>query len=618
MKLRFLVPTLAALLAVGACDKGKKKSEKDPVAAVGDKAKELANPAPPRGDAPAPEVAKTNELWALAPANTVMGIVAAPGAASKLHSMVSNIIATAEARPLGAKLVAEMREESKNELVDVLDPASIKSAGINLSGAAAVFMVAKEQGYLVLPVTDREAFRKVTKGTLETVDGMEVDQIEDDLVCAPKSGRYLCATSVALLKEFGGKVHGSLAKRVAELPSEYRGHAEFVMDIPGMKNVDDDFTTDFDGQMSDPQLAVGSIRLGNGSMTARGWFQVKPMDKVAAAAAVPNTLAKALADAKPSSLFGFRLPMDAMIAEMPNEDEKLAGLDLKKDVMGNFTGEFVGYTPQSEGLWGRMAMGIKDPAPFRTLMNMGCGMAPAMGVPGIDVTPADGKCSAMIDVAKLPLPDKTLANMFTEPVAIVAEVKADRLEFTFGTEAPISGKSVSAMGTELMNESWNFSTWAEGIGIASTPLPWSQMPASVPPDFVEGIKMGVWMLAHVYEIGMAGGVRDDGIHGVLHVATYAGDAPEAYQAYQAAVTKTLTSGAATAEFSTIREKWPSSMAARGGTGASSMMITGVTGMLAAVAIPAFMKYQQRSMEAAEMFEKQAAEMKAVEEAASRE
>lgn len=619
MKLRFLVPTLAALLVVGACDKGKKKEgKKEPLAAVGESAKELVDTgAPMASDAPAPDVTKSNELWAIAPANTVMGVVASPGSAAKLHSMMMNVIATAETRPMGAKLLAELREESKSEVVDVLDPASISGAGIDMAGSAAVFMVAKKQAYLILPVTNREAFRKVTEGTLETVDGMEVDQIEEDLVCAPKNDRYLCASTVALLKEFGGKANSSLSKRVAELPMEYRGHAEFVMDIPGIKKVDDDFDADFDGQMTDPQLAIGAIRLGNGSVTVRGWFQVKPLDKVAAAAAVPNTLATALSATKPSSLFGFRMPMDAIIAEMPGGNDDIAGLNVKKDVMGNFTGEFVGYTPQSDGFWGRMAMGLKDPAPFKTLLNMGCGMAPALGIPGITVTPADGKCSAMIDVAKLPLPDKTIAEMFKEPVSVIAEVKPDRFEITLGKEAPVNGKSISSVGSELLSKSWNFSMWTEGMGIASgMEIPWGKM-KDVPADDLEGVKLGVWMFAHIYEIGMAGGVRDDGIHGVMHVATYAGDKPEAYKAYQAAVAKTLTGATATPEFESIREKWPNSMAARGGTGAGSVMITGVTGVLAAVAIPAFMKYQQKSMEAAEMFEERASEMQAIEEAASK-
>tara|TARA_R110002073_G_scaffold74100_8_gene181351 strand:- start:61429 stop:63279 length:1851 start_codon:yes stop_codon:yes gene_type:complete len=614
MKLRFLVPTLAALLAVGACKGKDKDSDTKPLAAVGEKAKELAKSGmSAANEAPAPDVAQTNKLWAIAPANTVMGLVAAPGAASKLHSMMMNIVATAEARPLGAKVLGELRKESKSEVIDAFDPASIRGAGIDLNGAAAVFMVAKKEAYIVLPVTDREAFRKVTKGTVETVDGVEFDRIEEDLVCAPKSDRYLCASTTEMLKGFGDKVDGALAKQVAELPSEYRGHAEIVMDIPGMAKVDDDFATDFDGQMSDPKLGIGAIRLGNGSVTIRGWFQVNPLNKLAAAVGVPNTLVASLGANKPSSILGFRMPMDAIIAEIPNKEEKLAGLDLKKDVMGNFTGEFVGYTPQSEALWGRLAMGIKDPAPFKTLLNMGCGMAPALGIPGIKVTPGDGKCSAMIDVAQLPLPDKTIAELFEKPVSIIAEVKADRFELTLGTEAPGTDKPISAMGSELMSKSWNFSMWAEGMGITSgaTDLPWKQIPETVEAETVDGIKMGLWILAQVYEVGMAGAVRDDGIHGVFHLGTYAGDSPEAFKAYQAAVTAALASGTATAEFDAIREKWPNSMAARGGTGAGSMMITAVTGVVAAVAVPAFMKYKQESMKAAERFEEKSTAMEPV-------
>ena len=216
----------------------------------------------------------------------------------------------------------------------------------------------------------------------------------------------------------------------------------------------------------------------------------------------------------------------------------------------------------------------------------------------------------MIDVAQLPLPDKTIAELFEKPVSIIAEVKADRFELTLGTEAPGTDKPISAMGSELMSKSWNFSMWAEGMGITSgaTDLPWKQIPETVEAETVDGIKMGLWILAQVYEVGMAGAVRDDGIHGVFHLGTYAGDSPEAFKAYQAAVTAALASGTATAEFDAIREKWPNSMAARGGTGAGSMMITAVTGVVAAVAVPAFMKYKQESMKAAERFEEKAKAM----------
>ncbi|MCP4446756.1 MAG: hypothetical protein GY811_15625 [Myxococcales bacterium] len=612
MKIRFLVPTLAALLSVSACDKGKnKEGEPASPAKVTAKAEELvsSDDSVLGSTAPALDVAKTNELWSLAPTGTILGMVAAPGSAATLHSMMMGVIATAESRPMGAKLLSEMREELAGEIVNILDPASIAEAGIDLSGSAALFAVAKKKGYMLLPVTNRDAFRKVTKAKVETTDGLEVDRLDDDLVCTTNKDRYLCASSVALLKEFGSKVDGPLAKRVAALPLQYRGQAEFVMDVASMKDFDDEIDMDFDGQFSDPQLGIGTLRFGNGAITARGWFQAKALDKVAAAAAVPNGLGNSLASSKPSGLFSFRMPVPLIVSEMPPNDKKVAGLDLKKDVVGNLTGEFVGYTPQSEGLWGRLAIGLKDAAPFKELLNMGCGMAPAMGIPGIEVTPADGKCSAMIDVAKLPLPDPTIAKMFKEPVSIIAEVKADRFEITFGKESPTTDKPMSAMGKELLSQKWSFSMWTEGMGLASGPeMPWNEMPAAVPSEVADGIKMAVWMLSHVYEVGMAGGVRDDGVHGILHIATYAGDAPEVLKAYQAAVTKTLSSGKATEDFEAIRKKWPNSMAARGGTGGGSMMIAGVTGMLGAIAVPAFMKYQQKSIEAMGKFEEREAQM----------
>ncbi len=590
MKLRLLLPILIAALATTSCSKDKAKST--------DKAAEL----PTRGsEAPLPDMTKTNDLWSLAPKATVLGVVAAPGSAARLHSMMTSVLATTEARPLGVKLLQELRSEAKAEPVNILDADSIAKAGIDLSGGAALFMVGKKQGYMVLPVSDRAAFRKLAEGKLETVDGLEVDRLDDDLVCAPKNDRYLCASSVVLLKDFGSKADGELAKSVAALPATYRGEVEVVMDVVGMKKVDADFDTDFDGQLSDPKLGIAALRFGNGAVTARMWFQVKALDKVAAAVAVSNTLSKSVAESRPSGLISARFPVDSIMADIPS-GKKLAGLDMKADVVGNLTGEFAAFAPQSDSMWGRIAVGLKDSAPFKTLLNMGCGMAPAAGIPGIKVTPGDGKCEALIDVSKLPLPDPAIGKLFAEPVSITAEVKANRFELTIGKASKIKKNSVSALGQELMNKSWNFSLWAEGLALASGPdIPWGNLPG-VLPETIEGIQLAVWMLAHVYEVGMAGAIRDDGIHGVFHVATYAGDPPEAYAAYEAAVTNVLSSGKQLEEFAAIKKKWPDSMAGHGGSSAGGLMLSGISGVLAAVAIPAFTKYIDRSKQAQKLME----------------
>ncbi len=589
MKLRFLSPLLIAALATTSCSK--------------DKDKDSAGELPTRGsEAPLPDMAKTNDLWSLAPGGTVLGVVAAPGSAARLHSMMSNVLTTAEARPLGLKVLQKLREEAKAEPVDLLDAASIAKAGIDLSGGAALFMVGKKNGYMVLPVSDRAAFRKITEGTLETIEELEVDRLDDDLFCAPKNDRYLCASSVAALKGFGSKTDGALAKQVAALPATYRGEVEVAMDVIGMKKVDDDFDTDFGGQLSDPKLGIAALRFGNGAITARVWFQVKPLDKVVAASSVSNTLSKSIAETRPSGLISARVPVASLAADMPS-DQEFAGLNMKTDVVGNLTGEFAAFAPQSDSMWGRIAVGLKKSAPFRTLLNMGCGMAPAAGIPGIKVTPSDGKCEALVDVSKLPLPDPAIAKFFSEPVSITAEVKEDRFELTIGKEAKVTKNSVSALGQELMNKSWNVSLWAEGLALASGPdIPWGNLPEATP-ETIEGIQLGVWLLAHVYEVGMAGAVREDGLHGVFHVATYAGDPPEAYAAYEAAVTKVLGSGGQQLEeFAAIKKKWPDSMAGHGGSSAGGIMLTGISGVLAAVAIPAFMKYAQRSREAQKSME----------------
>jgi len=600
MKLRVLVPILTASLALGACSKSEKKKGDDKTPASESKVASDPSQPSPGNEAPAPSVAKTNALWSLAPAGTVLGAVVAPGSAARLHGMMTTVLATLEARPLGATLTAKLREKSKGNPVDVLDAAAIKNAGIDLSGAAAIFMVGKKQGYVVLPISDRGALRKVTGATLETIEGLEVDKFDDDFLCAPKSDTYLCASSIANLKAFGGKVDGPLSKRVAALPNEYRGEVEFVMDLPGMKKIDSDFDTDFDGQFTNPQLAIGALRFGNGAITLRGWMQARPLDKVAAAVQVPSSLTGSLGSSHPSGLFSMRLPVSLIMEQVPANGKKVAGLDLRNDVLGNFTGEFAAYVPQSDSLWGRLDMGLKDAAPFKTLLNMGCGMAPMAGIPGIKVTPGDGKCEALIDVSKLPLPDPSLAQMFSEPVAITAEVKADRFELTFGHQAPVTDRPMSALGKEFTSKKWSFVMWGEGIGVASGPeIPWNKIPGGMPPNFVDGVQMAVWALAHIYEVGMAGAVRDDGIHGVMHVATYAGDPPEAYKAYEAAVVKVLSDGKAVEEFAAIHKKWPNTMAGRGGTGAGSMMVAGISGAMAAIAVPAFEKYMRRSREAAE-------------------
>ena len=110
--------------------------------------------------------------------------------------------------------------------------------------------------------------------------------------------------------------------------------------------------------------------------------------------------------------------------------------------------------------------------------------------------------------------------------------------------------------------------------------------------------IGMWIAAQVYELGAAIGVRDDGVHFLARVKTYAGDPDKTYEEYLKALMATLEGDSKA--LSELGAKHPGTMAGlshstvEGSTIGGAMLSAGVTGMLAAIAIPAFLKYKQRS------------------------
>lgn len=595
MRLSTLVTTLSVTLVFSACSKKDK-----------DKSGESPGSAPTAttiAALPAIDSAKANALWELAPDDAIMGAVVLPGTGTRLQASFAEIVKVAEARPFGAKLIADLRAKAADEDINIFDPETFKKVGIDLELGAAMFMANKDVSYAIAPVSDRVAFRKLTGATVETIDGMEVDKHDDDFFCTQKE-RYVCASSTALLKNFGAKGNGSFAKRVAGLPALYRGDAEFVIDIAALEKIEEmKPESEFYEFFSNPGLGVMAMRVGNGAFTLRGWMQATPKGKLEGADSVPTTLATAAAADKANAIYSMRVPAAAWADALSKEDQVLpGGISMQKDVLGNLTGEFVAYTPAKDKLSGTLSFGIKDPVPFKKLLNLGCGMAGGL-VQGVNATPGDGVCTATVDVAKLPLPDLSIAAMFPEPIEIHAEVTSDRVAIRIGKDGTLlKGAKVGTLGTDLMENKWNFSIWSEGISVAKdNSIKWNSMP-DLPPEALAGIKLGVWMLAHVYELGMAGAIRSDGVHGVMHVGTYAGDAPEAYAAYQAAATLSLDSGGADEAYAELAKKWPGTMAGHTGATGGSVLVAGITGVIAAVAVPAFTKYIERSKEMQREFE----------------
>ncbi|MBL4637432.1 MAG: hypothetical protein JKY56_26485 [Kofleriaceae bacterium] len=310
---------------------------------------------------------------------------------------------------------------------------------------------------------------------------------------------------------------------------------------------------------------------------------------------MPTTISKAVVATNPGGVIALRVPMDALLAELADKKDEVlpGGLLLKKDILGSLTGEMVMYTGSGDTPWGRFSLGINNATPFKALLNMGCGMLPVMDIPGLQVTVGDGTCDAIVDVAKLPLPTPELGKVFEKPIAVKAEVKDGQVSITVGKVSGGKKTAMTSEGKEILMQDWNSTLWMQNISIGLAlheVMP--QLSTWVPQEQMNGVKLGVWVASHLNSIGYAMAVRDDGVHGVFHVGTYAADSDDAYAAYQEAVSKSLDSHENT--FGALATKYPNSLAAGASSAGGSVMIAGITGAFAAVAIPAFMKYAERS------------------------
>ncbi len=580
----FLLPLLATVACKGDKDSAKTNAGSSS-GGVGEKGKTV-------------ETKGSDALWAMAPEGTFFGAVLSPGTGASLHSMVGEILTMTKAMPIGQKFASTLETKLVEGLgINVLDAEAVKKAGLDLQLGAAVFMQGKNQGTAILPVSDPDAFRTLAKGKAESADGLSFDRYTEHFICMPKEKLYLCAESTASLKNFGSIVNGTMAKQVAALPPQYRGHIEAVLDVPKIAAMEDDSAALTSGEFAElfaePGLGIAAFRLSRGALTGRLWFQAKPVGVLSGSSDVGTTLSKDAVKQNPAGLVSMRIPPSAwkrQLSEMP--DKKFAGLSLRDDVFGKFSGEVSLSSSSGDSLWGKMSIGILEAAPFKTLLNMGCGMAPMAGVPGIEITPGDGVCSAMVDVSKLPLPAPEIATLFKAPVPIKAEVLKDRFSLTIGEVSEASSAGYTSAGLSLLSEEWNMAVWVQKTSVAMAFLEiWPEIAKTAPPEGMDAIKMAVWVASHVNEMGFAGAVRNDGVHALFHIGTFAEDSDEAYAAYQKAVRASIETQTDT--FSALAKDHPGSLAADMSAG-GSMAMAGVVGLVAAVMIPSFVKYAERS------------------------
>ena len=447
--------TLAiSLVFVVACKKNKAKDGSSPAAVT------KQNQVGSQSDS-----ASLDSLWALAPAGSMVGVVLAPGSATRLQAMLLETIRVIEMHPLGKNLGKKLREESASEKFDVLDPSAASKVGIDTERGAALFMLGKDDGLLLLPISDRGKFRELTGAQVMEEGGNEFDRLDADMFCTMKGDYYVCMNSIEKLSGFQlAKTTGPLAQSIARLPAGYRGDVEIAADLPKVRE-HEQFVDVFDSMFANAKLGYAALKLGEGAVDIRAFMEATPKSYMEAAKNVSNSLADEAAKRNHVAHYHLRVPVGELSKHEDFEDQELpGGLSLKNDVIANLTGEILLSTPPGESLWGQIAVGIADKAPFEKLLTMGCGMLPAANIPGLSVKAGESRCDVLVDVAKLPIPDKNVAAMFEKPIPLAASIDDTALRLTIGTPQDVTGTNPAAK--EFL-QGWNFSVLASSISIGA-------------------------------------------------------------------------------------------------------------------------------------------------------
>lgn len=541
---------------------------------------------------PAGRVTTTDALWALAPAGTVTGIVVAPGTGNLL------LAAWAEAERIVGRwqplreVLAELRAQAPAELFDEEARARL---GIDITRGAAVFLDAEDDGVLVLPVADRARFRQRMGLGTETAGGVVLD-VMGDLRCREADRHYVCAKNAADLAAVG--TSPAMARRVAARPRGLRGAIEIEVGAGGIDEADREEITDNFAGMSSIQLAV---QLAPGVLTARAYMDGKATDPfVRDTWQVPATLPRRVAARRPGGTLQLRLPLfsDETARELAAAAQGM-GIELRAEDIASLTGEVVLASASGDVLDVSLQLGARDGKRLQPLVTHLCQEARGLKLP-ITVRMQDGRCTARIlptDLALVGVPPSLVPERPLE-IVLAAGDTALTVRATMLGQLAARGTEVSALGRELLTEPWTLAVWGQGSMLRRL-----QAAPALPLARLEGLpevwKMGAWFLAHVTEIGAGLALREEGVHAVLHVGTHWANPERVLRMYQALVDRMLAGDAGVvADFAGLAAEHPDTPLGRAyASGPGGFLALGVAaGVLAAVAVPAFERFMERSKE----------------------
>jgi hypothetical protein len=534
-----------------------------------------------------PPSAANSGMWALTPASAAAGIVIEDGTLTTLHAALLESLRIADANPLTKQTADEVRADMAGGPFNPFVAGDFARVGLDLSKGMAVWVDANDKVYAILPVSDPAKFVGIAQGHTTNEGGVEVDVYDRGAFrCAMKAGRYMCAETAAGIAEIGAGGPSPLAQQA--MASTIGGQIRVVVDpnrypmagrLPGL----DRYLTN-----------VGALSIGatfeTGGVSVKAHLPGKLVNEGQKMAAAPSLLAGKATAERPSGAIHARV--DPSVFDIGDGPELPNGIKVS-DLLSTLTGEVVVLSHAGTSGSVAIQVGLSSADTIRQLLEMGCTMAAGFNS-DFKLRWDSGKCSGQILFNRMP-PELRRASRVNK-LDVDVSVAGNKLDVrvALGERGPVSNApSPSGDGADMIAGNWNLSAWGEGLSpiYLLDLFNWNGLPA----DAREGAKAGLWVLGHLYEAGMAIGFRDDGIHGVIKVKTFAAAPAEEYKAYEAALARAVAGdwNGAKADLDALAKKSPNGMVARQ-VGLKSGAWLGVLG---AGAVPVFMLRGEGEMRA---------------------
>jgi hypothetical protein len=499
--------------------------------------------APPAPTPSAPvSTAEQDALWKLAPDGAIVGIVVSSRGISSIEAgwiAVRKLIQTA---PELAKAAAEMEQK----LTSVFGSSNVALADVGLAPGkgAAMFAFENKGELIIVPLANRDKFLQVTKGT----KGADSDTIGDH-TCKTVQGIYACAKPAELLERVGKAPMGDKLKLAGS-----RGEIEIAGAI-----VDD--------KTGKAINFAAAVQLERGGAIARGAVQGVP-------AMVSDRLkASGKQTIDPTKAAGFAMiNLAPMLAGAPIPPETVAPGVTLDQLIGNIDGP-VTVTIAPGAIVPDLRIPMKDTAPAQKLIDQ-CETFPAAKMLGAKLV--NGACHVSVPQMQMELD---------------AWIDGKQLRVANKTAKAGATVAVNAAATEIAQGEWAFAMYGRGTLFGEGTFPPIPMGA-----IDDNAKLGFRVMSLLNELGIAVRADGDTLRFVYSVRTAWSNPDDVVAKLVAIDPMSIMSGKASVAAKEIAAAHPTSpFAADFKAGLGGLLIpTATIGMLAAVAVPAFMDYMKKS------------------------